>query len=517
MTSPRVIVIGSGVAGLMTTLRLATRGAKVSIVTKAGFAEGGSSVWAQGGVAAAVGADDSPHLHGADTLKVAGGLAEREAVDILTREGPERIEELLELGAAFDRTADGALALGREAAHSRSRIVHAGGDLTGAELVRVLRSAVQHHAQIRLVDHTFAGDLVKTRTDEVIGVRVYTRSHLAEVLRADAVVLATGGIGGLYAATTNPVGNTGDGLALAARAGARLADLEFVQFHPTALAVPGDPKPLLSEAIRGAGGVLLSVQGSGTRTPPDGSLAPRDVLARWVWLECQAGAAVYLDARRALGARFQTCFPTAAAHCRAAGLDPAHEPIPVLAAAHYHMGGVATDTEGRTSLRGLWACGEVAATGVHGANRLASNSLLEALVFGARVAEAIVCERSGPQTALVRQTTPKAWSPQPAGLRQALRASMSAKVGVVRTETGLDEALEALSQLQANLTGGTSELHNMVTVAGLVAQAARARRESRGSHSRGDFPTQDAAFAGRSYLTLDPHHEKGCGHPEVIL
>jgi L-aspartate oxidase len=408
-----VLIVGTGAAGLAAALGCAGR--QVTVLTKTRLGEGGSSAWAQGGVAAALGADDSPALHAADTLAVAGGLGDARRVELLTTEGPVRMAELVRLGAAFDR-ADGApdtdrgpaadraagtgratgtpFALGREAAHSRRRILHAGGDATGRELVRALTEAVRRAPNVRVEEECFAVDLVvepaaRQGGSRVAGLLALDRDGRRVLHLAGATVLATGGSGQLYLHTTNPPEVTADGLAMAARAGARLADLEFVQFHPTALAVDdGGRLPLLTEALRGEGAVL--VDGAGRRfmleEHPLAELAPRDVVARAIHRRLAAGDSVFLDARGAIGDRFPERFPTVFAAAREAGLDPRSEPLPVVPAAHYHMGGVVTDERGRTSLPGLWACGETAATGVHGANRLASNSLLEALVFGARVA-----------------------------------------------------------------------------------------------------------------------------------
>jgi L-aspartate oxidase len=411
-----VLVLGAGAAGLSAALGCAPLA--VTVLTKARLGPqggGGASAWAQGGVASALGDDDTPALHAADTLAAGAGLNDPAIVELLAGEGPRQMRALLALGARFDRDASGRLALGREAAHSRRRILHAHGDSTGAEIVRALLAAVRRAPAIQLVDETFALDLAlagapPVRTPlagaplagaplRVVGVLAL---HPAEgpggrpggrrVLHlARAVVLATGGLGQLFLHTTNPREATGDGLAMAARVGARLVDLEFVQFHPTALAgaaAGGEPLPLLTEALRGEGAVLIDDRGTRfmSEEHPDRELAPRDVVARAVWRRLAAGRQVFLDARAAVGERFPERFPTVYALCRQRGLDPRREPLPVAPAAHYHMGGVAVDANGRTSLPGLWACGEVAATGAHGANRLASNSLLEALVFGARVA-----------------------------------------------------------------------------------------------------------------------------------
>ncbi len=532
-----VVVVGTGVAGLTAALGCAPR--RVTLLTKARLGDGGASPWAQGGVAVAVGEDDAPALHAADTISAGAGLNVPEIVALLTREGPERIHELLALGARFDRDTAGRLALGREAAHSRRRILHAR-DATGAEMVRTLVEAVRRAPEIRVVEETFAVDLV-VEDGRVVGLVAADAGGRRVLFQASAVVLATGGLGRLYLHTTNPPEATGDGLAMAARAGARLVDLEFVQFHPTALAAGADPMPLLTEALRGEGAVL--VDGGGRRfmpaEHPDAELAPRDVVARAIWRRLVAGDAVVLDARAAIGDRFPERFPTVFALCRAHGLDPRREPLPVSPAAHYHMGGVAVDDHGQTSLPGLWACGEVASTGVHGANRLASNSLLEALVFGARVAADLRERRptlrpAAPAAGRVPGVAPglrpgrfrktpgiASEAPRPAQdlglvavklgagaartgdpvLVAAVRRLMWERVGLVRDARGLEAALAGLARLREEHPEVTGEARNLLDLARLVTEAALARRESRGGHYRADFPTPDPRWEHRLFLT----------------
>jgi L-aspartate oxidase len=558
VTAADVLVVGAGAAGLTAALGCASGAAprRVVVLTKTPISAagaGGASVWAQGGVASAVGEDDDPALHAADTLAAGAGLNDARIVELLTGEGPRRIRSLLALGARFDRDPGGGLALGREAAHSRRRIVHAQGDSTGAEVVRTLVGAVRREPSIRVEDEAFALDLVLA--DGVVAGVVARHGDGRLVLhRAKAVVLATGGLGQLFLYTTNPREATADGLAMAARAGARLVDLEFVQFHPTALAVPaagsagsaGAPLPLLTEALRGEGAVLVDERGRRfmAAVHPEGELAPRDVVARAIWSRLRDGHRIYLDARRAIGQSFPERFPTVFALCRLHGFDPRVEPLPVVPAAHYHMGGVAVDAGGRTSLPGLWACGEVAATGAHGANRLASNSLLEALVFGARVAEDIAAAgpprgRGGPDQpgglddagGRKARRAAAAWArrhPQalaeaeiPPGAAAALiarvRRLMWERVGVERDESGLASAVAELQKLarahaaapaaaavpasaggSANLAG---EARNLLWAGQLLAQAALARRESRGGHYRADHPLPDAAWKRRLFLT----------------
>lgn len=477
------VIVGGGVAGLSAAL---SASGEVALISKAAFGEGGSTPWAQGGIAVALGDGDSPVRHAADTLAVGGGLNDADAVAILTESGPARVRELISLGARFDRDESGRLVFGREAGHRRNRILHANGDATGAEIMRALSTAVAQRCNIAVADHTYAADLI-VAGGRVCGVTAVGPTGGVVQYLARAVVLATGGIGRLYAHTTNPIEVNGDGHAMAARAGARLVDLEFVQFHPTALAGPLDPMPLLTEALRGAGAVL--VDGSGNRymadVHPDAELAPRDVVARATWDRLRGGSGVFLDATEAVGAAFPERFPTVFSAAMAAGLDPRVVPLPVSPAAHYHMGGIAVDTCGRTSLPGLWAVGEVASTGVHGANRLASNSLLEGLVFGARAAENIASHPL-PSPSAVHQPT-IALGHRPEVVAEA-RSLMWQHVGLVRDRAGLEHATERLGELEHAQAGTVGDAANMTLVARLVATAALRRRESRGAHYRSDFP-----------------------------
>ena len=384
-----VIIIGGGIAGLFCALKLAPR--PVTILTAAAIGEGASSSWAQGGIAAAVAAGDTVEAHARDTIAAGAGLVDEAVAYAMTREAPARIDDLLAYGVPFDRDLEGHLAVGREAAHSARRIVHVRGDRAGRAIMTALAAAVRGTPGIRLLEGYEAEELL-TEGGRVHGVRAMRLADRRRLtLPAAAVVLASGGIGHLYAVTTNPPQARGTGLAIAAAAGARIADAELVQFHPTAIAIGRDPAPLASEAIRGEGATLINRAGERfmARLDPQAELAPRDIVARGVFAEIAAGRGAFLDARQALGATFAEHFPTVHQSCIAAGIDPARDPIPVAPAAHYHMGGIETDRSGRSSLAGLWAAGEVAATGVHGANRLASNSLLEGLVFAARVAEDI--------------------------------------------------------------------------------------------------------------------------------
>ena len=485
----RVAVVGAGVAGLMTALRLAPR--PVVVVSKSPLGAEASSLWAQGGLAAALGPDDSPELHAADTMAAGDGLCAPRIVERFTRAAPQAIGELARLGVAFDCADAGGFALGLEAAHGRRRIVHAGGDATGRELMRALVAAARRTPSIRALEGYEARRLV-VEDGAVRGLLVVGAAGPL-VLAADKVVIATGGVGGLYEDSTNPSGSFGQGLALAARAGAELADLEFVQFHPTAFDGPARPLPLVSEAVRGEGAVLIDETGERFMAgAPGAELAPRDVVARAIWRRRAEGHRVFLDARQALGARFAARFPVIAAFCREAGIDPARRPIPVRPAAHYHMGGIAVDEQGRSSLRGLWACGEAAATGLHGANRLASNSLTEAAVFAGLVAESVA------GASFARGAPPRPLKAPPAADPSAVRPILSAAAGVMREGEALARAVAALAPLA--LEDGPSA--DPAVVALMIAVAASLRRESRGAHCRADFP-QKASEARRATLRLD--------------
>ncbi len=494
----RVVVIGSGIAGLTAALRVGD----CAVVTKTSLGEG-SSRWAQGGVAAAIAPNDAAAAHGADTLVAGRGLSDPVAVEAATTGGPAMIAWLRNLGADFDTDADGNLLLGREAGHSVHRIVHANGDATGAEIMRALRSAVLARADIALYEDTVAVDLVR-RDDRVCGVLVLDIDRRPVVIGAECVVLATGGMGRLYAATTNPPEATGDGLAMALRAGAVIRDPELVQFHPTALDTDLDPRPLLTEALRGAGAHLLDSNGYRYMTDvhPDAELAPRDVVARANWRVLRSGPAL-LDLRHI--ADLAERFPTAVASARRAGLDPAREPLPITPAQHYHMGGVRTDGDGRTSLGGLYACGEVASTGLHGANRLASNSLLEGLVFGARVAAAIARDantaRSEGQVVMPRGAL-EVRDDDPAEM-DALRRVMWDVAGLVRDEAGLRAGLATVASMAPAL-GRSLIGRNMIVVASAVLSGALEREESRGSHYRVDHPVIDPGEPRSTMLRWEP-------------
>lgn len=499
-----IVIVGGGLAGLFCALKLSPR--PVTVITAAPIGEGASTAWAQGGIATAVAEGDTPEAHARDTVLAGAGLVDEAVALAMAREGPARVHDLLRFGVPFDKDLEGRLAVGREAAHSARRIVHVRGDQAGRAIMQALIAAVRRTPTIRVFEGYAAEDLV-VEGRYVAGIRARALGDRRPVtIPARAVVLASGGIGHLYAVTTNPSEARGQGLAMAARAGAVLADTEFVQFHPTAIAVGRDPAPLATEALRGEGAILVNRAGERFMTAihPDADLAPRDIVARGVFAELAAGRGAFLDARAALGETFAQRFPGVHASCKAAGIDPAREPIPIAPAAHYHMGGVLVDATGRTSLDGLWAAGEVACTGAHGANRLASNSLLEAIVYAARIAEDIAGLVPMPQTLPwpdERHLGEEAdLAAEPARERE-LRQLMSAHVGVIRDREGLTDALVALSRL-ARESRNVPALRNMATAALLVAAAALRRRESRGGHYRADYPNPDPALARRTFLTL---------------
>ncbi|MET3597437.1 L-aspartate oxidase [Mesorhizobium shonense] len=471
----------------MTALHLAPR--PVVLLSRTPLGTDTSSTLAQGGLAASLGEDDSPDLHLADTLAAGDGLCNEKIARRVVEAVPDAVENLIRLGAPFDRALDGKLRLGLEAAHSRRRIVHAT-DATGHQLFHALLAVARRTRSITIMEGITALRLAVAEGGIVCVLAVLDNSVFA--LPTRRVVLATGGLGGLFCDTTNPLASFGHGLALAACAGAELADMEFVQFHPTALDISRRPMPLVSEAVRGEGAVLVDEHGDRFLTDTRGAeLGSRDVVARAIAHHLAAGHRVYLDARQCLGQKFAKRFPAIDAACKQAGIDPAAEPIPVRPAAHYHMGGVAVDAEGRSTVNGLWACGEVACTGLHGANRLASNSLAEAVATSAWVAASVSGTSAGWQWPRVPSMLPL--RPDPSSIRQVV----SNALGIVRNGKALSEAVATLLPIAA----GETTAADPALVALLITLAALRREESRGSHYRSDFPERDSD-ARPSRLTL---------------
>ncbi|UVK54544.1 L-aspartate oxidase [Mesorhizobium sp. AR02] len=484
----RPVIIGGGIAGLMTALHLAPE--PVLLLSRTPLGADASSTWAQGGLAASLGDDDDPALHLADTLAAGDGLCDREMASRILNAAPGAIETLAGFGVRFDRTPEGTVRLGLEAAHSRRRIVHAGGDGSGREIMRALVAAVRSTPTIEVVEGLEARRLV-VEDGRITGV-LASCSTGPVFLATGRVVLATGGIGGLFHDSTNPLGSCGQGLALAARAGAIFADLEFIQFHPTALDGPCRPMPLISEAVRGEGAIIVDETGRRFLDGVRGAeFAPRDIVARAVWRHLADGHRVFLDVREKPGATFARQFPTIASACGKAGIDPARDLIPIRPAQHYHMGGVAVDLAGRTSVPGLWACGEVASTGLHGANRLASNSLTEAVVCARWVAESVAGSSGDGGKRATATDLPQ---PDP----RSARPLLSRALGVTRDSEGLKEAVRALLPLVQRHDAASDP----AAVGLMIAVAALLRQESRGAHSRTDFP-HHAAVARRSQITLD--------------
>lgn len=499
-----VVVVGSGIAGLTAALRIRAGlpGGHVMVVTK-DLLSAGSTTWAQGGIAAALGPGDTPEEHLTDTLVAGAGLCDEDAVRTLVTEGPDAVRELIALGTQFDQTAAGELSLTREGGHLRSRIAHAGGDATGAEIQRALMAAVAAAPDIEVIEHALAVDLIPGEEGGLAGVTLHVMGEGEEsgvgAVLCRAVVLASGGLGQVFSATTNPPVATGDGMALALRAGARLRDLEFVQFHPTVMWLGEESRgqqPLISEAVRGEGAFLVDHAGARIMegVHPLADLAPRDVVAKAIMRRMRESGTehVWLDARRFGPEKWEHRFPTILASCRSHGIDPVTQLIPVAPACHYASGGVATDLDGRSSVPGLYACGEVACSGVHGANRLASNSLLEGLVFSRRIATAIIRDLPPAQApAADRRTTGLVSDTAVATVQRV----MTEHAGVLRSEAGLSEAGQLLGKLVGTSEGvpgtGTWEATNLLEVATVLVEAARMREETRGSHWREDFPETD--------------------------
>ena len=515
-----VIVVGSGIAGLTTALQVRTFGLSVFLVTKAKVDEG-STKWAQGGIAAALGEDDSPLAHEKDTLVAGAGLCDSEAVRVLVTEGPDAVRTLIARGAKFDLEASGEMSLTREGGHLQNRIIHAGGDATGAEVERALIAAINSDPEIELIEHALVLDALKDKDGAVCGVTLHvigegSRDGVGQA-RARAVVLATGGLGQVFAQTTNPSVSTGDGVALALRAGAAVADVEFIQFHPTVLWLGESSEgqqPLISEAVRGEGAYLVDHNGDRFMKAihPLGELAPRDVVAIAIMNKMVATSQshVWLDVRHLEG--FEKRFPTIHASCIAHGIDPSKDLIPVAPASHYASGGVRVDLKGRTSVKGLYACGETACSGVHGANRLASNSLLEGLVFSARIASDIAATMAEIAEPVANNSTEILLDPE---VRHRIQVSMSRGAGVLRSSDSLVETSSDLTRIGDRTSAAPCveawETTNLFQLAQAILKAALIRQETRGSHWRADFPETSDLWRKRIVQSLD---QSGNWHTE---
>lgn len=500
-----IVIVGGGLAGLFCALKLAPR--PVTVLAAAPIGQGASSAWAQGGIAAAMSPGDSFDKHLADTVAAGAGLVEEKMARLMISEGPDRVHDLLGYGVPFDRDLEGHLLLSREAAHSERRIVRVAGDRAGGAIMEALISAVRRTPSIRVMEGYVVEELIAEGrfVSGVIARPDAGQSKTRVAFPARAVVLCSGGVGHLYQVTTNPTEARGTGVGMAAKAGAMIADPEFVQFHPTAIDIGQDPAPLATEALRGEGAVLVNAAGHRFMTDlhTDAELAPRDIVARGVFAEVAAGRGAFLDCTKAIGKDFAKRFPTVHASCIAAGIDPATQAIPVVPAVHYHMGGVLVDADGRTSLDGLWAAGEVTSSGVHGANRLASNSLLEAIVFAGRIADSI--KGMLPESALYEWGTSAGENDDLVTVEDSpelkdLRRLMSRHAGVIRDEDGLKVLIRELVGLERKRP--RVRFSNIVATAKLIAVGAYLRTESRGAHTRADHPTAEEALRRRTYLTL---------------
>lgn len=506
--SNRVVIVGAGLGALYAALKLAPL--PVVMISPEVLGEGASSAWAQGGVAAAMDLGDSPESHSADTLRAGAGTVDKAVAHQVTQEARAHILDLTEMGTPFDRNADGSYVMSREAAHSYARVVRVKGDQAGAEIMKALIAQVLKTPSIEVLEGVMACGL-ETQDGTVSG--IWIESSGADrsapiLLTGSAYLLAGGGSGGLYKLTTNPARIRGQVIGMAARAGAMIADAEFVQFHPTAIDMGEDPAPLATEALRGEGATLINANGERfmSEVHPDAELAPRDIVARAIFAQTQAGNRPMLDTRAALGDKILTQFPSVAEACARAGYDPVADPIPVAAAAHYHMGGIATDMQGRASLQNLWVCGEASSTGLHGANRLASNGLLEALVYARLCAVGITTALPGDAAAAVSVAKTLSFSPggiaPDANAVDRLRRNMTNNVGVVRDAEGLKLALRSIATLE-DCQKDCPDFLNMTATATLIAAAALLRQESRGAHYRSDFPDAKGDVGQRSQMTLD--------------
>ena len=485
-----VLIIGAGLAGLYLGLSLAPR--RCTIISLAPLGKASSSAWAQGGLAAALSPVDSAEQHADDTIAAGKGLVDPTIARLIAEHGPARVRDLIELGVPFDRSEDGSLALSLEAAHTHPRVARVSGDLAGKAIIDALTTAVQASDHITVLEGYRAINLMQDDQGRATGALLLHTSGAISPHTANETVFCTGGTGGLFRVTTNPVSARGDAIAMAWQAGALVSDLEFVQFHPTAIDIGRDPAPLATEALRGEGAILINDQNDAfmKHSHPLGELAPRDDVARAIHNERAKGRTVYLDCREAVGAAFPDHFPTVFESCQKASIDPRVQPVPVAPAAHYHMGGIVSDSWGRSTLERLSVCGECASTGAHGANRLASNSLLEAVVFADRIAQRLKHSDAASLNASAGQTA----SVLPESVLQDLRQRMAEHCGVTRDGKTLKQLLNWIHDAKHQ----HPDTHPLI-VAGLMARAALDRKESRGGHFRQDYP-EPAAVAQRTFL-----------------
>jgi len=495
--------VGAGLAGLYAALNLAPR--PVTVLSPKALGYGASSAWAQGGVAAAMDRNDTPEAHALDTVNAGDGIVDADVATFVTNAAKHHVLELTDVGTPFDRTADGGFAMSQEAAHSFARVVRVKGDQAGAAIMKTLVEEVARTPSITVIEGAAALELI-VKDNAMQGIVVSENNQTPYIIQANTYLLAAGGAGSLYLKTTNPPSVRGLALGMAARAGAVIADAEFVQFHPTAMDVGIDPNPLATEALRGEGATLINRFNERYMLDvhPLAELAPRDIVARANFYQHQAGNVPMLDTRKAIGANIKDEFISVYRYCQQAGINPVIEPIPIVPAAHYHMGGVATGKDGRSSIKGLWVSGEAASTGLHGANRLASNGLLEALVYAATCAGGMaqtIDAKQGQKFAPGLKVPQLGFAPVNDTAVMTLRKLMSDKVGVIRNGTGLTQALRTMRDLEAKHGRVSTNFDNMLAAATLIAAAAYNRRESRGGHYRTDYPHQDKNWQHRTDIT----------------